>query len=193
MTTPRRLVIFGRQGAGKGTQCALLSEHYQVPHISTGDMLRDAASAGTPLGLEAKGYMDRGELLPDEVMLGVIEERLAAPDVVDHGFLLDGFPRTLAQAKALWELLGDGAGLDLAVNIEVPEDVVLERIAGRGRDDDNAAAVTARLDAYATKTLLAVAWLDAKGMLVTVDGVGSPDEVFARLRDAIDATLASRA
>lgn len=184
MTQPLRLVVFGRQGAGKGTQCALLSEHYGVPHISTGDMLREAAAAGTSFGLKAKSYMDRGELLPDDIMLGVIEERLAADDVVEHGFLLDGFPRTKGQAEALLALLGDG--LDLAVNIEVPETIVLERIAGRGRDDDTSHAVTARLEAYALYTMAALAIFDSKGLLVNVDGVGTPDEVFARVREAVD-------
>jgi adenylate kinase len=188
--TPLRLVVFGRQGAGKGTQCLLLSEHYGVPHISTGDMLREAAAAGTSFGLKAKTYMDRGELLPDDIMLGVIEERLAATDVVDHGFLLDGFPRTKGQAEALLALLGGGDGLDLAVNIEVPEEIVLERIAGRARDDDTSHAVTARLEAYALYTMAALAIFDSKGLLVNVDGVGTPDEVFARLREAIDAARA---
>lgn len=157
MTSPLRLVVFGRQGAGKGTQYGCLSEHYGVPHISTGDMLREAAAAGTAFGLKAKSYMDRGELLPDDIMLGVIEEQLTTPDVVAHGFLLDGFPRTKGQAEALLALLGGGEGLDLAVNIEVPEEIVLERIAGRGRDDDTTHAVTARLEAYALYTMAALA------------------------------------
>ena len=186
--TMLRLVVFGRQGAGKGTQCALLSEHYGVPHISTGDMLRDAAAAGTSFGLKAKTYMDQGELLPDDIMLGVIEERLAQPDVAESGFLLDGFPRTEGQAEALWALLDDGERLDLAVDIEVPEAVVLERIAGRGRDDDTADAVAARLEAYRTRTMPAIAWFGAKGVVVAVDGVGTPEEVFGRLRQAIDDT-----
>src|SRR4051812_11527466 len=99
-----RLVVFGRQGAGKGTQCVRLSEHYGAPHISTGDMLREAVAEGTDFGLKAKEYMDSGQLLPDDIMLGIIEDRLNKPDVVTHGFLLDGFPRTVGQAKALSEL-----------------------------------------------------------------------------------------
>jgi adenylate kinase len=190
--TKLRLVIFGRQGAGKGTQSAMISEHYGVPHISTGDMLRDAAAAGTDFGRKAKEYMDAGKLLPDDIMLGVIEERLARPDVVEHGFLLDGFPRTKGQAEALWHLLGDGKGLDLAINLEVPEDIVLERIAGRGRDDDTESAITARLEAYALQTLLAIAWMDSKGVVLTIDGVGTPEEVADRLFKAIDAAVESR-
>ena len=122
-----RLVIFGRQGAGKGTQSGRLSAHYGAPHISTGDMLRAAVANATPIGLKAKSYMDSGQLVPDEVMLGVVEERLAEPDVVEHGFLLDGFPRTVVQAEAL----GRFATIDVAVDLEVPEEVVLERISSR--------------------------------------------------------------
>ena len=190
MSTPLRLVLFGRQGAGKGTQCALLSEHYGVPHISTGDMLREAARHGTEFGLKAKSYMDRGELLPDDIMLGVIHERFDEDDVREHGFLLDGFPRTPGQARALWHLLDDGAGLDLAINLDVPEEIVLARIAGRGRDDDNPEAITARLDAYRVQTLGAIASIPEE-KVVTVDGVGAPDEVFARVTAAIDGALAT--
>ncbi len=201
-----RLVIFGRQGAGKGTQAKRLCAHYGAPHISTGDMLREAAAEGTEFGLKAKEIMDRGELLPDDIMLGVIRDRFAHADVVEHGFLLDGFPRTVSQAEALLEL----TPIDLAINLEVPESVVLERISSRRvfqnghiysaedeaaragicpvdgtevvqRADDTPESVTARLDAYATKTMLAIAWFDSKGLLLTVDGVGSPDAVFDRL------------
>lgn len=211
---PLRLLVFGRQGAGKGTQCALLSAHFGAPHISTGDMLREAAAEGTEFGLRAKEIMDRGELLPDEVMLGVIHDRLEHDDVRDNGFILDGFPRTVSQSESLVAL----TPIDLAVNIEVPEQVVLDRISGRRvcaqghiysaddeaarsgvcpvdgtavvqRPDDTPASVTARLDAYATKTLLAVAWFDSKGLLCTVDGVGTTEQVTERLIDAIDERL----
>jgi len=212
-----RLVVFGRQGAGKGTQCKLLSQHYGAPHISTGDMLREAVLEGTDFGRKAKEYLDNGELLPDDIMLGIIQDRLHKPDVLEHGFLLDGYPRTVGQGQSLLEL----EPIDLAVNIEVPEDLVWRRlnerrvcvkcghiykatdpsaIAGRceicgseveQRQDDTPDAITARLDAYATKTLLAVAWFDSKGLLLTVDGVGTQDEVSGRLAAAIDARLAS--
>ncbi len=178
-----RLVIFGRQGAGKGTQSARLAEHYGAPHISTGDMLREAADAGTPIGLEAKSYFDSGRLLPDEVMLRVIEERLSQPDVREHGFLLDGFPRTLGQAEALMGL----TPVDIAVNLEVPEEVVLERMVGRGRSDDTPEIIRTRLAAYAAETVPAIELFDHKGLLVTVDGLGTPDEVAERLVEAIDA------
>lgn len=180
-----RLLVFGRQGAGKGTQCVKLAEHYGAPHISTGDMLRQAAAAGTPIGLEAKTYIDNGKLLPDEVMLNVVEERFAQPDVVEHGFLLDGFPRTLVQAEALVGL----SDIDAAVNIDVPEDVVLERMIGRGRTDDTPEGIANRLAAYKRETVPAIEWFDAKGLLETVDGLGSPDEVTARLIAAIDGRL----
>lgn len=211
-----RLVIFGRQGAGKGTQSARLSQHYGAPHISTGDMLRAAVANATPIGLEAKSYMDSGRLVPDEVMLGVVDERLAEPDVAAGGFLLDGFPRTVVQAEAL----GRFATIDVAVDLQVPEDVVLERISSRRvckscgriystdapptsgwtcdtcggevvqRDDDTPEAVAKRLAAYATDTQPTIDWYQGTGVLVAVDGLGTPDEVTTRLISAIDAHLA---
>lgn len=215
--TAIRLVVFGRQGAGKGTQCRLLAEHYDAPHISTGDILREAVNDGTDFGRRAKEYLDNGQLLPDDIMLGIIEDRLHRPDVIEHGFLLDGFPRTVGQAEALLEL----EEIDLAVNIEVPEDLVWRRLNERRvctscghiykvtdasaisgaceidggevvqREDDTPDAITARLDTYATKTLLAVAWFDSKHLLLTVDGVGTPDEVSQRMFAAIDMRLGS--
>ncbi len=211
------MVIFGRQGAGKGTQCKLLAQHYSAPHISTGDMLRDAVNDGTDFGRKAKEYLDNGQLLPDDIMLGIIEDRLHKDDVLGHGFLLDGYPRTVGQAQSLLEL----EPIDIAVNIEVPEDLVWRRLnerrvcskcghiykttdpsavsgvcelCGGGvlqRDDDTPDAITARLDTYATKTLLAVAWFDSKDLLLTVDGVGTQDEVSARLVAAIDQRLSA--
>jgi adenylate kinase len=211
-----RLVIFGRQGAGKGTQSVRLSQHYGAPHISTGDMLRAAVANATPIGLEAKSYMDSGRLVPDEVMLGVVDERLSEPDVAAGGFLLDGFPRTVVQAEALSRF----ATIDVAVDLQVPEDVVLERISSRRvckscgriysteappssgwtcdtcggevvqRDDDTPEAVAKRLAAYATDTQPTIDWYQGTGALVAVDGLGTPDEVTARLISAIDAHLA---
>jgi adenylate kinase len=182
---PLRLVIFGRQGAGKGTQCALLVERYGAVHISTGDMLRAAVEEGTELGARAKAYMDAGDLLPDELIVSIVAERMAAPDVAERGFVLDGFPRTVPQAEALWEVAGDR--IDLVVNLEVPLDEVRARMLGRGRDDDTDDAIARRLDLYESQTVPAIEWLAAKGRVVTVDGLGTVDEVFERLRAVLDA------
>ena len=124
-----RLIILGRQGSGKGTQCVRLVEAYGPVHVSTGDMLRSAVAEGTELGLRASALMDAGDLVPDDVMIGIVVDRLAKPDVVEHGFLLDGFPRTPAQAEALEEILSDtGADGVRAFNIEVPVDEAMERM-----------------------------------------------------------------
>jgi adenylate kinase len=212
-----KLLLFGRQGAGKGTQSVLLSKHYGAPHISTGDMLREAVTEGTEFGVQAQTYIDSGALLPDEVMLGVISDRLAHDDVRADGFLLDGYPRTVGQADAL---LGITA-VDLAINIEVPRDVVLERLSSRRvcsncgaiystakppsspwtcdvcggevvqRADDTPDAIGRRLEAYERDTVPAIDLFDARGLLVTVDGLGRPDEVTARITDAIDRRVRS--
>lgn len=127
-----RLVILGRQGAGKGTQCVRLARHYVVPHISTGDMLRMAVKEGTDFGRKAKDYMDAGELLPDDVIVGIVAERLGRDDTTNRGYILDGFPRTVGQAEALSDIT-DAAdlSLDLVIDLEVPEDVVVARISKR--------------------------------------------------------------
>jgi adenylate kinase len=214
---PVRLLVFGRQGAGKGTQAVRLADRYGVPHISTGDMLRAAVREGTEFGLQAKAIMDAGQLVSDEVMLGIISERLAQPDAA-RGWLLDGFPRTLQQAKDLAVLVGDG-GIGLAIDLEVAEDVVVERISSRRvcsncgaiystsappadpwtcdkcggdvvqRDDDTESAVRERLAIYAEQTVPAVKWFGEQGLLETVDGIGDPNEVTQRLVDAIDRRL----
>ena len=182
-----RLVIFGRQGAGKGTQCALLTDHYGAVHISTGDMLRQAVAAGTEFGAQAKSYMDAGQLLPDDVVVGVVRERLEEPDVTEQGFLLDGFPRTVPQAEALCALVD----VELGVNLDVSEDVVRSRMLERGREDDTPEVINERLAAYAASTVPTIEWFGRQGRLVTVDGVGDPAEVLARLVAAIDARLGS--
>ncbi len=179
-----RLVILGKQGAGKGTQCALLVEHYGIPHVSTGDMLRAAVAEGTELGLQAKALMDAGELVPDDLILGIVRERLAQPDA-RQGFLLDGFPRTEAQADGLLEILAP-ASIDLAVNIDVPDDVVTERMMQRGRADDTPEAIARRLELYAAETAPLLSYYGSRGCLVTIDGLGTEDEVQARIVAAID-------
>ena len=125
-----RLVILGRQGAGKGTQCTRLARHYIVPHVSTGDMLRAAVKEKTDFGRKAQEYMSRGDLLPDDIIIGVVGERLDKQDTKTRGYILDGFPRTVGQAKALADLTA-AEPLDLVIDLEVPEDVVLQRISDR--------------------------------------------------------------
>jgi adenylate kinase len=210
-----RLIVLGRQGAGKGTQCVRLSRHYVVPHISTGDMLRAAVREGTEFGQKAKEFMDAGELLPDDVVVGIIDERLEKDDTRTRGFILDGFPRTVNQADQLLQIT-QPRGIDLAVNLEVPTDVVLSRLAARRvcsdcganysvdepprypwtcdicggdvvqRDDDTEEAIKRRLDLYERETAPLVAWFTERDLLVSVDGMGDPDEVTARLIRVID-------
>ncbi len=182
-----RLIVFGRQGAGKGTQSARLAEYYGIPHISTGDLLREAAADGTELGLEAKVLMDAGDLVPDDVMEGIVVERLAKPDAAP-GWLLDGYPRTLGQVEAMGRHLGEGF-VDLAVNLDVPVDVVTERMVARGRDDDTEDGIRRRLELYEQQTTPVLAWFAARDQLAEVDGVGTEDEVFERLVKVIDSAL----
>ena len=182
-----RLVILGRQGSGKGTQCVRLAEYYGVPHISTGDILRAAVAAGTELGRQAKAVMDAGDLVSDEIMLGIIEARLQEDDAT-KGFILDGFPRTAAQAEGLDELLQPD-GVDLAVDLEVSDDIVIERMLSRGRDDDTREAIRRRLDLYDQQTAPLLDWFEARGKLLHVDGVGEVEDITGRLIAAIDTHL----
>ena len=210
-----RLVLLGRQGAGKGTQCTRLSRHYVVPHISTGDILRAAVREGTEFGKKAKELMDAGELLPDDVIVGIIDERLDRDDTRTRGFILDGFPRTTTQAEELLRITAP-RGIDLVVNLEVARDIVLRRLASRRvcsdcgtnystdappkygttcdvcggdvihREDDTEAAIKKRLDLYERETAPLLGWFEARNLLVTIDGMGTADEVTDRLVRAID-------
>ena len=185
-----RLVILGRQGSGKGTQCARLMESFGPVHVSTGDMLRAAVATGTEFGRQAGAIMDAGELVPDEVMNGIVAERLSADDVVERGVLLDGYPRTPAQAEALQEALESaGTHLDLALNLEVPIEEATRRMLNRARADDTEEAILRRLALYETETAPLVAWFEKRSLLITVDGLGSEDEVFQRLRRAVEHTV----
>ena len=185
-----RLVILGRQGSGKGTQCARLMESFGPVHVSTGDMLRAAVATGTEFGRQAEAIMDAGELVPDEVMNGIVAERLSADDVVERGVLLDGYPRTPAQAEALDEALESaGTHLDLALNLEVSIEEATRRMLDRARADDTEEAILRRLALYETETAPLVAWFEKRSLLITVDGLGSEDEVFQRLRRAVEHTL----
>ena len=185
-----RLVILGRQGSGKGTQCARLMESFGPVHVSTGDMLRAAVAAGTEFGRQAEAIMDAGELVPDEVMNGIVSERLSADDVVERGVLLDGYPRTPAQAEALEEVLESSeTHLDLALNLEVPIEEATRRMLDRARADDTEEAILRRLALYETETAPLVAWFERRSLLITIDGLGSEDEVFQRLRRAVEHTV----
>jgi adenylate kinase len=210
-----RLILLGRQGAGKGTQCIRLSRHYVVPHISTGEMLRAAVREGTELGVMAKEIMDRGGLVGDEIMVGIVRDRLAQPDTVGRGYILDGFPRTVPQAAAL-DLITSDLPIDGVLDLDVPREMVLQRLSARRvcrdcgtnyvadshekspwicdncggdvmqRDDDTPAAITHRLDLYEQQTSPLIEYYRDRGRLVVVDGVASPDEVFRRLTSAVE-------
>jgi len=180
-----RLVLLGAPGSGKGTQATRLREHLQVPHISTGDLLRAAVKAGTELGLQAKAVMESGGLVSDEIVLGMLEERLTAGDT-GNGFVLDGYPRNLAQANALDALLARlGQPVDIAVQLDVDTELLINRLAGRaeaeGRADDSPDAVRKRLGVYTEATAPVVDFYRNSGRLARVDGVGSMDDVFQRI------------
>ncbi len=184
-----RLVFLGAPGSGKGTQAAKLREHFQIAHISTGDLLRAAVAAGTPLGLQAKAVMDAGRLVSDDIVLGMLEQRLAQPDTAT-GFILDGYPRNVAQANALDALLtGIDQPLDAAVLFEVPSETIIGRCeiryAAEGRADDHPDTVRKRLGVYAEQTAPVADFYQARGRLAVVDGVGPVDDVFQRIVAAL--------
>ena len=184
-----RLVLLGAPGSGKGTQAARLREYLQVPHISTGDLLRAEVAAQSPLGLQAKEVMARGDLVSDDILLGMLRDRFSRDDT-RAGFILDGYPRNLAQAAALGELLADlGQSFDAAVQLEVDNELLVERLAGRaqaeGRADDNPESVRKRLQVYDQQTAPVIEYYRQQGQLTAIDGVGSLDEVFNRILGAI--------
>ncbi len=211
-----RLIILGRQGAGKGTQCVRLSRHYVVPHISTGDMLRAAVREGSELGTAAKKIMDEGGLVGDDIMIGLVDERLTKPDASSRGYILDGFPRTVAQARALDEITR-AKPISVAIDLDVPREIVLERLSARRvcrdcgtnytatgngpspwicdvcggdvqqRADDTPDAVNRRLDLYEEETSPLIDYFASRGALAVINGVGHPDHVFKRLTDVIEA------
>lgn len=196
-----RIVFLGPPGSGKGTQAKLVSQRLSVPAVSTGDMLRIAVRTATPLGMKARAVMAQGELVPDDLMFGLIRERLTQADAgagagagASKGFVLDGYPRTIPQAESFEKLLAeDGAVLDAVVNFDVPDPVLVERLSGRAdverRADDRPETVRERLRVYHEKTEPLVNYYRGKGLLVSVDAVGGIDEVAQR----IERGLAARA
>ncbi len=184
-----RLVLLGAPGSGKGTQATRLKDALGVAHISTGELLRAAVAAESPLGLKARVVMERGELVSDDLMLGMLEERLGLPDVA-NGFILDGYPRNLAQANALDGLLARlGQPVDVAVQLDVSTELLIHRLAGRaeqeGRSDDNPDAVRNRLRVYSDQTAPVIDYYRGQNKLICVYGVGSMEEVSQRMLDAI--------
>lgn len=184
-----RLVLLGAPGSGKGTQATRLEQHLQVPHITTGGLLRGAVAAGTPLGQVVGPIMAAGNLVSDELMLGVLEERFAQADT-RNGFILDGYPRNLVQARALDALLERiGQPMDIAVQLDVDPELLVQRLAGRaqaeGRADDSPEAVRNRLKVYEQQTAPVVDYYRNLGKLAHLDGVGSLDQVFTRIVEAI--------
>ena len=210
-----RLIILGRQGAGKGTQCVRLSRHFVVPHISTGDMLRAAVREKTELGVAAKIVMDSGGLVGDEIMVGIVDERLGRDDARSRGYILDGFPRTVPQAIAL-DKITRSRPLTAVIDLDVPRDLVLDRLSARRvcrdcgtnymakgserqpwicdvcggdvmhRDDDTPDAINHRLDLYEEQTSPLIEFYGDTNRLTVVDGVATPDEVFVRMTEAVE-------
>lgn len=213
MTGPINLVVLGKQGAGKGTQSQRLCEIYGLIHVSTGDILRAAVKAGTPLGLEVKSVLDAGALVSDDLVNRLVEERLAAPDAAP-GAVLDGFPRTLAQAEALEGILGE-AGIALVINVDVPDELVIARLSSRRlcqecgtiykdtdpsaisgtcencggdvvqRSDDRPEAIQKRLELFERDTHPLLDFYGARGLVVTVNGDQAVDQVTADIRAAL--------
>ncbi len=213
-----KLVIVGKQGAGKGTQCVRLARHFVIPHISTGDMFRSAQRADSELGAKLRLILEAGELVPDELTVSIVAERMAQDDTAARGFILDGFPRTPAQAKSLDDLLAPNS-LDLVIDLQLSTELATERLCSRRvcrdcqsiygpsrmpavpgtcddcggsviqRADDTEEAIRRRLSLYESQTAPVLEWYRSQGLLVEVDGDGSTDDVTTRLVHAIDAAI----
>ena len=175
-----RMVFIGPPGAGKGTQAERLVTTYKMAHLSTGDMLRAARDAKTDVGVRAEKYMSSGALVPDDIIVAIIAERLQSPDC-QEGYLLDGFPRTIAQAEALDQMLDEkGTPLDVVLELQVAEEELFRRLAGRGRADDTPEVIRQRLVAYRKQTEPLLEYYGQRGLLKSIDGLGGVDEVFGR-------------
>jgi adenylate kinase len=182
-----RLIFLGPPGAGKGTQAQVLAKHFGIPHISTGDILRNAVARQTALGLKAQSYMDQGELVPDQLILDMVKERLHEDDVAS-GWILDGFPRTVTQATFLDQLLQEiHQSYDYVVNFDVPDATLVARLLSRGRKDDTEEVVKHRLEVYRQQTAPLIDFYQNRSQLISVDGDQSVDNVTAHLEQLIHA------
>ncbi len=183
----KRIVLLGAPGSGKGTQGQMLMERRGIPQISTGDLLRAAVAAGSDLGLKAKAAMDAGELVADEVVIGMIRERLNEADTA-NGYILDGFPRTRAQAEALDGLLVDlGKPLDRVVHLDVDEEEIVKRLLERGRSDDTEDTIRNRMKVFRDQTHPLLEYYSERGLLVTVKGSGDLEAIYGSIVAALDA------
>jgi adenylate kinase len=184
-----RLILLGAPGAGKGTQANILSLEYGIPHISTGDILRTSVQQQTALGVKARSYMDRGELVPDQLIYDLVRERLTQTDAIEHGWILDGFPRTVPQAEFL-----DALGVEISqpyqyvADIAVPDEELVRRLLGRGRQDDNEVVIRNRLRVYYEQTAPLTDYYAKLGKLVKITGNKTEEEVTAQLRALIAST-----
>jgi adenylate kinase len=179
-----RVVLLGPPGAGKGTQAEKLAEKLEIPHLSTGELFRQNIGNGTKLGLEAKRYLDAGDLVPAELTNELVDARLSDPDTAGAGFILDGYPRSVPQAQALHDMLERrGVQLDAVLEFRVPEDALFERLKARGRADDTDDVIHNRMNVYRDETAPLIEYYNSE--LKTVDAVGSVDEVFARALRAL--------
>ena len=205
----KNIILLGAPGAGKGTQAAMIAEEFKVPHISTGDILRRNMKEGTPLGLKAKAFVESGGLVPDEVVIGLVEDRLSQEDC-KNGYILDGFPRTIAQAEALDKV----ARIDLAINIDVPFETIIDRLGGRRvcvcgetyhvsmlngettckrcgkelfvRDDDKPETVKNRLKVYSDQTQPLIDYYRSQNKVVDIKATGTKEEIFADIKKVLE-------